>query len=346
MQKQLLTELAASGAAEEVQRHAAATDWPDIADLIQQDLTDPNDMMIHQQQPNALIQTYANSTAGMGAMCSAKGPQCLPTSAAAAISKQHSHDRKAHDTRYQTCNTHLQQHGAGMSGMQLPASTTYSDAAAHPDTAIDSNMADDCNRKTHLSKAKRKRNRAVSLEQYRIEENHRAVQPETPEQGYQARSRSTFGRRDNSSSEGTTFARPKMGDIVWAKLLNHPYWPAQVSMTPIQGSDWQSQLAADNLRTIPCMVSHRLSACPIALSPLCLLMQLVPNLFYGHSAVGAATYCYHAVMLGLLVKCGQNVLCRHKGYSKKITLTMMMGTVTAVLQTGGTSCRILGKPSS
>ena len=232
MQKQLLTELAESRAAHEVQRHAAATDWPDIADLIQQDLTTANDTVIYQQQPNAVIQAYANSTIGMGAVCNAKPPHCLGASTAPAIVKQHSHDRTAHNIRYQTCNTHLQQHGSGMSGMQLPAAfATYPDAAVHPDTAINSNMADDVNRKTHLSTSKRKRNQEAFTEQSSVGlEDDREIQPETPEQGDQARGRATFRRIDNSNSEGTSIARPKAGDIVWAKVLNHPFWPAQVSI--------------------------------------------------------------------------------------------------------------------
>ena len=226
-----MTELAESQAAQEVQQHAATTDWLDIADLLHQELT--NASVFDQQQPYVLTQAYVNSTVNRGAMCSTKRAHYLHAFDAAATSKQHSHDKTVHDSRSQPCYTDLQQHDSGASGMQLSASSaTYSDAAAHPDTAMDSNMTTDHNSKTHSTTAKRKRNQEVSTEQFGVdEEDDRDIQPKTPEQGDQARERAMFRRMEHSNSEGTSFARPQVGDIVWAKVLNHPFWPAQVSIS-------------------------------------------------------------------------------------------------------------------
>lgn len=155
--------------------------------------------------------------------------------AAAATSKYVFQDSTADKIGHQARTSHMQQHGNAASSMQLPAcNTPDSDATAHPETAID--MAKERNTMTQTPKATRKRKHQVLTEHSGFdEEDGREIQPETPEQGNMPRERATFRRIDHSSSEMTAFATPQVGDIVWAKVHNYQFWPAQVSILKYLG---------------------------------------------------------------------------------------------------------------
>lgn len=154
----------------------------------------------------------------------------MGTNSAAATCKHLSHDSTAYDVKHQKTSTPLQQQDSAASGMQLPAcSATKSDAKAHPHAAMVSNMANECSTTTHVPTRKRKRD--ILTEQCGVdEENGREIQPETPEQGDMPRERATFRRTDHSSDGRNAVARPQIGDIVWAKVHNYQFWPAQVSI--------------------------------------------------------------------------------------------------------------------
>lgn len=221
-----MMELAASEAAQAVEQHAAATDWSCISDLVHQIAWD-----VAPHQPTSLA--HADITKGTGAVCSTQDYQYMNTSTAAATSKYDIQDSTADDNiGHEPCRSHMQQHSNAASSMQLPACFAHdSDATAHPETATDSSVANERNTMTAAPKVTRKRKHQVLTEQSGVdEEDCGKFQPETPEQGNMPREHATFRRMDHSSSEMTAFARPQVGDIVWAKVHNYKFWPAQVSI--------------------------------------------------------------------------------------------------------------------
>lgn len=198
-----MTELARSAAAQQVQHHAAATAFAAIEHLVDLSLVRPRRLC--EQQPMFQAQ---HSTACTANVCSCNHSTQTAAFAGVDNNRQDSQQEAGvkHEGRKKTLK-HI--HHTRRSGMEqhclqpAPAETLTS-------------------QNNRPKPATKKRSRHPCAAQ--------PIAPETPEQGDATQRRAVFRRTDTRETGVIQAGRARLGDIVWAKVQNHPAWPAQVSL--------------------------------------------------------------------------------------------------------------------